>query len=209
MVELRRDLADLPSGGPFLLGRRAATARLDDVDMSSLGELAHGPGNVRSSVFMRKANTVTAFAASEAVPQLKRGVDLNDGLFLVMKRATAPEVAPALLHRASLPDDRDDVARLRTRLMSSSLIKPSAKIEQLLPHTFNRAPPPSRAARFDPRTRINFRRFRERDAPSTVERPHLTRAPVDAVARGFHEGSASLSYARAATERDDTSMALT
>ena len=173
MVELRRDLADLLQAG-LLARRRAATARLDDVDMSSLGELAHGLGKREILCFHEEGEHVTAFAASEAVPQLKRGVDLKRRALLVMKRATAPEVAPALLHRGSLPDDRDDVARLAhapdVLIADKTLCQDRATPS---PHTFNRAPPPIESCPIRSRTRINFRRFRERDAPSTVERPHL------------------------------------
>ena len=85
-------------------------------------------GNERSSVFMTKANTSPPSPAAEAVPQLQRGVDLERRGLLVVQRAAAPEVAPALLHRRAFSDDPPrGRSPSRTFWMSSSLMPPAMR----------------------------------------------------------------------------------
>ena len=118
MEELRRlrahgaqpRLGALPHAGPTF------ALIIGDVDMSALGQVTHGLGKRQVLGLHDEGEHVAAFPAAEAMPQLQRRVYLARRGFLVVKGAAQPEIAAALLDRARLAHDGDQVAGLANLL---------------------------------------------------------------------------------------------
>ena len=115
MVEIARCGANIAQARLAAVGN-AAPARLLDVDVGAIGQHAHRVGKAHVVDLHHEAEHVTALAASEAVPQLRRRVDLARRRLLVVEGAAAPEIASALPHGNALSEKRDQIARFANLL---------------------------------------------------------------------------------------------
>ena len=86
--------------------------RFGNLNACAARKLAHGIDETDIVELHHEAENVSAFAAAETMPQLRRRIDFERGGFLVMERAATPEIAATLTQNDPLPRNGDQIARL-------------------------------------------------------------------------------------------------
>ena len=114
MVELRRLAADLAQAR--LAALRHAAARLCDLHVSAPRQIAYGIRKLQVVYLLDELVDIAAFAAAEAVPQLRGRVHLARGRLFLMERAAAPVIPSALLQRHPLGEHVHQIVRLADAL---------------------------------------------------------------------------------------------
>ena len=110
MIELRRSLARFLEAR-FLSAKRRSLGIFRDLDARTLRQKAHRIGEPQIIDLHDERDDVAALAAAETMPELRRGVDLERGRFLVMERAATPEITSALAQLDPIAHDGDQIAR--------------------------------------------------------------------------------------------------
>ncbi len=95
VVETSRFVARRPQ--PLASSARHAVACLGYLDVRSIGEQSDRVGELEMFGLHQKAEHVAAFATSEAVPQLRRRIDLERWCLLLMERTQTPVQSALLL----------------------------------------------------------------------------------------------------------------
>ena len=93
------------------------TSLLDELDARSVGKITNGIGKLESLSAHDVVEHVTAFATTEAVPQARRGVDLERRALIVMEGAASPELGATTLEHDRLGDERHEVCLLTHPLL--------------------------------------------------------------------------------------------
>ncbi len=101
VVELSRGDADIAQALLLPLGH-TADIPFCDIDMSLLGKFAHSLGEGDILRLHEIAEGIPAFSATEAMPELRRSIDLERRGLLVMERTASPEFMATLLQGNTL-----------------------------------------------------------------------------------------------------------